>query len=129
MTKSRCFKRLRLGVLLSVFVTPAMPNGNVWANQPHGGYVPPGYVPQAQSGAGFGMGMSLHGAMGTGFGTLPAYGANQGSPSTRPPMASVQPAWPVPPGHPAWPGGFPGITPGMTPAAPAMVGGVPWPVP
>ena len=125
MTKSRCFNRLRLAVLLSVFVTPAMSNGNVWANQPHGGYAPPGYVPQAQSGAGFGMGMRLHGQMGAAPGTPLTYGAA----ATPPPMFSAQPAWPVPPGHPAWPGGFPGIPPGTMPASPALIGGVPWPVP
>ena len=121
---------LLLGVLLSVFAAPAMANGNVWANQPHGGYPPPGYVPQAQSGAGFGMGMSVQGSMGAGLGSMPPMQApNAVMPPARQPMAGIQPTWPVPPEHPAWAGGYPGIAPGMAPAAPAMIGGLPWTMP
>lgn len=126
-----------LAALLPALVAPAvMADGNVWVNQPHGGYAPQGYVPQAAAnswmnqGMGFGMGMSMnfngHGGM------APAYGQGY-APAMPPwPVASAQPygpqpAWPVPPEHPAWPNGYPGIAPGMAPAAPAMTSGVPWP--
>lgn len=98
-------------------------NGNVWADQPHGGYAPPGYAPQATGpmgyGMGFGMGMNMgfggHGGMSQSAG--PYYGA---APLST--YGSQSMPYPVSPEHPAWPSGYPGIVPGMSPA---MTSGVP----
>lgn len=123
-----------LGVALPMLWLPAMANGNVWADQPHGGYAPQGYVPHAPAQmSGYGMGMGF----GAG-GMIPAQGmsmhvappvANVYAPAPAPaPAYSAQPMWPVPPEHPAWPSGYPGIAPGAAPAPPVMSGGVPWPM-
>jgi len=108
-------------------------NGNVWADQPHGGYAPQGYVPQAPAQMGYGMGMGfsaggMNSVQGMSMNVAPPM-ANTYAPAPVPaPAYSAQPMWPVPPEHPAWPSGYPGIAPGMMPTPPAMSSGVPWPM-
>lgn len=102
---------LAAGLLALLPIHPALAaEGNVWVDRPHGGYAPQGYVPQAAT-AWMGMGFNA-------------------SLSAAPAVAmGPQPAWPVPPGHPAWPHGYPGVAPAMPPAPPALLGGVPWGTP
>lgn len=108
-------------VLVVAFLTPlAHAEGNVWRNQPHGSYVPQGYSPQT--------GMAAEARAGMGHPQAPVYA--QAYPPEVPmqqavPQPNVQPAFPVYPEHPAWPGGYPGLMPAMPPA---MTTGLPWPM-